>query len=150
MIHWELCKRLKFDYTDKWYEYKLESKNETNKILRDFEILTDHLISARQPDQVSINEKKRHYQLDLAVLADHRIKMKGSKKDYLDLVRQLKMLWKGESICLTNSYLEDETSLKSGIINTRRLVLRSRAKMKFQYTESLSQKTNFEKSILYA
>ena len=29
-----------------------------NKILRNFEIQTDHLISARQPDLVIVNEKK--------------------------------------------------------------------------------------------
>ena len=31
VIHWESCKRLKFDYTTKWYIYKLESirENET-------------------------------------------------------------------------------------------------------------------------
>ena len=34
-IHWELCKRLKFDHTNKWYLHKPESvlENETHKIL---------------------------------------------------------------------------------------------------------------------
>ena len=40
VIYKELCKRLKFDETTKWYMDKLESvlEMETCKILRDFEI----------------------------------------------------------------------------------------------------------------
>ena len=34
-------------------------ENETQKLLRDFEIQTDHLISARQPDLIIINKKER-------------------------------------------------------------------------------------------
>ena len=33
--------------------------NETRQFLWDFEIQTDHLISARQPDQVIVNNNKR-------------------------------------------------------------------------------------------
>ena len=33
-------------------------KNETNKLLWDFEIKTDHLISARRPGQVIVNKKQ--------------------------------------------------------------------------------------------
>ena len=32
--------------------------NEMHKILRDFEMQTDHLISARRPDQVIVYQKK--------------------------------------------------------------------------------------------
>ena len=43
VIYLELCKRLKFDHTDKWYIYKPEYflGKETHKILKIFEILTD-------------------------------------------------------------------------------------------------------------
>ena len=34
-------------------------ENEIYKLLRDFEIETDHLISARRPDLVIVNKKKR-------------------------------------------------------------------------------------------
>ena len=37
-------------------EYFLE--NETYKLLRDFEIQTDHLTSARRPDLIIFNNKK--------------------------------------------------------------------------------------------
>ena len=39
VIHWELCKKFKFDYTNKWYMHIPESvrEKEKNKILWDFE-----------------------------------------------------------------------------------------------------------------
>ena len=36
---------------------KIHSKNETHKILWNFDIQTDHLISARRPDLVKVNKK---------------------------------------------------------------------------------------------
>ena len=70
-------------------------ENDTHKLLRDFDIQTDHLISARRPDLIVINKKKKKRTckiVDFAVLPDHRIKRKESeKKDkYLDLARELK------------------------------------------------------------
>ena len=49
---WELCKKLKFDHTTKWYMIKPESflENEMHKILCDFGIQTNHLILARRPN----------------------------------------------------------------------------------------------------
>ena len=60
LIYWELCKKLKFDHTNKWYMHNPESvlENETHKLLSDFEIQTDHLISARRLDLV-IEKTKR-------------------------------------------------------------------------------------------
>ena len=57
----DLCKKFKFDYTNKGYEHnpKSVSENEMNKAPWDFEIQTDHLISARQPDIVRVKKKKR-------------------------------------------------------------------------------------------
>ena len=61
VIHWELCKNLKFDRRDKWYMQNPEcvQENETHKFLRDFAIQTDHLISARRPDIVIVKKKKK-------------------------------------------------------------------------------------------
>ena len=61
VIPWELCNRLKFDHTDKYFMNKPESdqENVSKKILRDFEIKTYHLIPARRPDLVIINKKRR-------------------------------------------------------------------------------------------
>ena len=64
----------------------------------DFNIQMDHLIPARRPDLIIINNKKKKRTckiVDFAVLADHRIKLKEcEKKDkYHDFARELKKLW---------------------------------------------------------
>ena len=48
-IHWELCKKFKFNYANKWSMQNPEStqENETLKIHWDFEMEKDHLILAR-------------------------------------------------------------------------------------------------------
>ena len=59
-IHWELCKKMKFDHTTKWYVHKPKSvlENETHTILWDFEIQTDHLILVIRTDQEIMKNKK--------------------------------------------------------------------------------------------
>ena len=64
VIHWEMFKKLKFDHTNQWYMHSPESvlENDTHKLLWDFGIQTDHLISARWPNLIIINNnnnKKR-------------------------------------------------------------------------------------------
>ena len=71
-------------------------KNDTHKLLWDFNIQTDHLIQARRPDLIIINKKKSICKIvDFAVPGDHRINLKEyEKKDkYHDLARELKKLW---------------------------------------------------------
>ena len=54
---------------------------ETHKLLWEFEIQTDHQISARQPDLMIINKKKRTGRtVDFAVPADYRVKLKECEK----------------------------------------------------------------------
>ena len=68
-------------------------ENDTHKFPQDFDIQTDHLISARRPHLMIINNnnKKREF-VDLVVSADHRIKLKEREKkdEYLDLAWELK------------------------------------------------------------
>ena len=101
VINWVLCKKLKYDYTNKWYMHNPTSvlENETHKLLWDFDIQTDDLISARRPDLIATTTttttttKKRTCQIvDFAVPADHRVKLKESKKKeiYVYIVRELK------------------------------------------------------------
>ena len=97
VINWELCKKLKFDHTNKWYIHNSESvpENETHKLFGDFEMQTDHLISARRPGLIIINKKERTCRIvDFAVSADHRVKSKECEKryKYLDLTRERKNL----------------------------------------------------------
>ena len=61
VIHWEMCKKFKSDHMNKWYMHNPASvlENNTHKLLWDFDIQTDHLISARRPDLLIINNKKK-------------------------------------------------------------------------------------------
>ena len=65
VIHWEMCKKLKFDHMNKWYKHNpaVFQENDTHKLLWDFDIQTDHLISTRRPDLIIINNnnKKREF-----------------------------------------------------------------------------------------
>ena len=76
--------------------HKLEFilENETHKIFMEFEIQTDHLISARRPDLMIVKKKKKRTCriVDYAVPADHRGKLKESEKrdKNLDLAREFK------------------------------------------------------------
>ena len=97
VIHWEMCKKFGFDHTNKWYMHNPAPvlENNTQKLLWDFDIQTDHLISARRPDFIIIKKKRTCKIVDFVVPADLRIKLKEcEKKDkYLDLARGLKKLW---------------------------------------------------------
>ena len=59
-IHWEMFKKFKFDHANKWYMHKPSPvlENDKHKLLRDFNIQTDHQISARRPDLIISNKKK--------------------------------------------------------------------------------------------
>ena len=80
VIHWEMCKKFKFHHKNKWYMHNPAPvlENNAHKLLWDFDIQTDHLISARRPDVIIINNnKKRTCKIvDFAVSDDHRIKLK--------------------------------------------------------------------------
>ena len=84
VIHWEVCKKLKYDHTNKWNMHNPESvlENETHKLHWNFKIQTDHQIPAGRPDLIIIiNKKERTCRIvDFAVPADHRVKLKESEK----------------------------------------------------------------------
>ena len=81
--------------SSKWHMYKSESVLESymHKILWHFEIQTDNLIPVRRPAQVIVNnnkkkkkigkEKKTHRIVGFAIQANHRVKIKESKKERL-------------------------------------------------------------------
>ena len=82
LIH--MCKKLKFDHTNKWYMHNPAPvlENNTRKLQWDFDIHTDHLISARRPDLIIINKKKRTFKIvDFAVPADHQKKAERMWKE---------------------------------------------------------------------
>ena len=49
VIHWEMCKKFKFDHANKWYMHNPAPvlENDTHLLLLDFDIQTDRLIPAR-------------------------------------------------------------------------------------------------------
>ena len=63
VIHWELCKRLKFDLSTELCIHKPESNLEIEKpkIQWDFEIHTDHLILAKRLELVRNNKKSENF-----------------------------------------------------------------------------------------
>ena len=72
--------------------------NDTHKLLWDFDIQTDHLISAERQDQRICKI------VDFAVPADRRIKLKEREKTdkYLDLAREWKKTMENEGDNYTN------------------------------------------------
>ena len=95
VIHGEMCKKLKFDYTNECYMSNPASvqENDTYKLLWDFGIETDQLNLARRQDLIIINKKERTCKIvDLVVPDEHRIKLKesGKKDKYQDLAMELK------------------------------------------------------------
>ena len=64
VIHREMCKKFKFDHTNKWYMHNAAPvrENDSHKLLWDFNIQTDHLIPARRPDLIIIIKKKENLQ----------------------------------------------------------------------------------------
>ena len=68
-------------------------ENETHKLLWDFEMQTDHLISARRPAFIIINKKTELAEfVPFPVPVDHRLNLKESvkKNKHLDLSWELK------------------------------------------------------------
>ena len=68
-------------------------ENETYKIIWDFEIQTDHLISVRRPDLIIMKKKKMSWLIvDFAIPADYRVKLKENQNrdKNFDLARELK------------------------------------------------------------
>ena len=61
MIYWELSKKFELDQTNKWYTNNQGPvlENETHENLWYFVTLMEHLITARRPDLVRVNKKKK-------------------------------------------------------------------------------------------
>ena len=71
-------------------------ENETNKLIWDFDIHTDQLISARRQDLIIINKKKENLhncRLCCPGWPQNKTKECEKKDKYLDLARVLKKLW---------------------------------------------------------
>ena len=90
----EMCKKFKFDHTNKWYMHNPAPilENKTHNLLCDYDLHTYHLISARRPDLIIINKTKRTCKVvDFAFPVDHRIKLRECEKKNksIDFAREL-------------------------------------------------------------
>ena len=98
MVHWDFLGKCGFSRVDKWYEHQPETVLENNdyKLLWDYNIHTDHQISARRPDLVVINKQEQTCQvIDIAVPEDTAVKAKEEEKleKYQDLAREIQKMW---------------------------------------------------------
>ena len=93
MIHWELCKQLRFSHAGKWYKHKPESvlENYKSQVLWDFEVQKDHHIEAKRPDLIIADKERNTCQIvDFAIPGDHRVEMKEKeiREKYQDWARE--------------------------------------------------------------
>ena len=98
IVHWKHDRKCNFEAGNKWYEHEPESvlENEDYKILWDFSIQTDHVIEARRPDLVVVDNKERSCKkIDFAFPGDSRTEDKEKDKieKYQDLGRELQKIW---------------------------------------------------------
>ena len=83
VIQWELCKRLEFDHTTKWYMHTPES------LLENFERQTDHLIQAISLELEIINKKRTFCVVDMAILKNKNTESKSKKAKRVKSIRTL-------------------------------------------------------------
>ena len=94
VIHWEMCKKFKFDHTSKWYMHNPApvQENNTHKTPMGLQhpLGSPNFGQETRPNNNQQKKKRTCKTVDFAVLADHRIKLKDcEKKDkYIDLARE--------------------------------------------------------------
>ena len=82
--HWDLLGKCGFSRGDKWFEHQPETALENNddKLLWDYNIQTDHQISARRPDLAVINKQEQTCQvIDAAVKAMEEEKLEKYQQE---------------------------------------------------------------------
>ena len=82
VVHWDLLGKCGFSRGDKWLEHVPETvlENHDYKLLWDYNIQTDHKISARRPDLVVIMQEQTCQVIDIAVPEDTAVKPKEEEK----------------------------------------------------------------------
>ena len=74
------------------------TKNEEVKVLWDFEILTDKVMTARRPDIIVVDKTKHASTImDVAASLDRKVKDKDEILKYQDLNMKIHKLWKYKS-----------------------------------------------------
>ena len=107
VIHWDICKKFKFDHTNKWYIHNPASVLENDAQTPMGLWHTDgspNLGQKTRPNNYQQQKKRIWKIVDFAVPVDYRIKLKEfEKKDkYLDLASELKKTMEHEADSYTN------------------------------------------------
>ena len=96
IIHWNLCKKYHIPASEKWWENNVKKvqQNEEVKILLDFKIQTDKLLTHNIPD-IKVIETKQVWLIDVAISGGSRIDQKEMEKitKYQDLKIEVERLW---------------------------------------------------------
>jgi len=103
IVHWALSKRFQLDVCNNYWNHDPHSVSENSqvKLLWDFNIYTDHVLSAHRPDIVYIIvviDKCNNVVeiIDISVPADSNVSSKEAEKieKYRDLAVELTSSWK--------------------------------------------------------
>ena len=102
-LHWLLCGKYDIQREHYWWKHSPYSVVENNsvKILWDFNIFVDHVISARWPDIVVIDKVSSVVTLiDVSIPADKHLTVKEEEKlsKYQDLRIELERLWQKRTV----------------------------------------------------
>ena len=94
----ETCGTNEMHVKPKWYNHQPEAviENDSCKILWDFTVQADQLVTAKGPDLIFIDKKHHECQIiDFAILYDTKVDDKEGEKieKYLNLARELKKVW---------------------------------------------------------
>ena len=97
-IHWSLCGACGFEQSEEWWKHNPEPvlENANYKVLYDFNIFTDRLISARRPDLVLVSKETNNtFLIDVACVMDRNVLKKEKEKveKYVDLTIELQRVW---------------------------------------------------------
>jgi len=99
IIHWILSKRFKLDVCGNYWNHEPQSVSENSqvKLLWYFNIYTDRVLSAWQPNIVLVDKHNNTVEtIDISVPADSNVSSKETEKieKYRDLAIELTSLWK--------------------------------------------------------
>lgn len=97
VIHWDLCKWLHFDQTDKCYKLKLKSllENEPSKRLGLLWEKADHPIKIKIQDMIIVNQKKKKIpNIGFCCSETPQSSFQSKQKEkYLEFSKELSKLW---------------------------------------------------------
>ena len=97
IVYRAMCRRFELPIPSNWWEYPEKVvENDQAKIIWDFQIQTDTMVGANQPDIVLINKPERKALIiDIAVPADTNLRDKELEKitKYQPLCEELRRIW---------------------------------------------------------